>query len=138
MFDNSLFSISEAGEDFPSSIETESSIYISVIQMDDLNKRQNSNNKWNIKIYKTDLEWNNNLRLEARRTGKGNRFGSKGKPNIHGGENYQNITNNFTYFFHGKGEITDIPVNLKMSGFSTVLGAQTYETSVIFTVYDEW
>ncbi|MGM0621986.1 MAG: hypothetical protein ACQETJ_13125 [Bacteroidota bacterium] len=138
-FDNSNFSVNEAGEDFPSAIESETSFFISVLYTDDnLNRKKNPNTKWNIKVFKTDLNWHNNLKLEARRTGSGQRIGNQGNPNIHDGENNQLITNTSTYFFQGKGEIAYIPANFKLSGFSLTMGASTYETRVVFTVYDEW
>ena len=138
-FDNSNFSVSEAGENFPSSIESETSFFISVLYTDDnLNRKKNPNMKWNIKVFKTDLNWHNDLNLEARRTGNGQRIGNQGNPNIQDGESNQLINNTSTYFFQGKGEIVHIPVNFSLSGFSLTMGASTYETRVVFTVYDEW
>ena len=138
-FDNSAFSVNEAGEDFPPAIENETSFFISVLYTDDnLNRKKNPNTKWNIKIFKTDLNWHNDLRLEARRTGNGQRIGNQGNPNIQDGESNQLINNTSTYFFQGKGEIVHIPVNFSLSGFSLIMGASTYETRIVFTVYDEW
>jgi len=138
-FNNSSFSVSEAGEDFPSSIESETSFFISVLYTDDnLNRKKNPNTKWNIKVFKSDLTWNNNLRLEARRTGRGQRVGHPGNPNIHDGDSDQLITNTSTYFFRGMGEIVHIPVSFSLSGFSVTMGASAFETRVVFTVYDEW
>lgn len=137
-FDNSNFMIDEAGEDFPSGIETESSFYISVLYTDNFNNKKNPNTKWNIKVFKSDLSWNNDLKLEARRTGRGQNVGHPGNPNIHDGDNNMSITNTPTYFFKGMGEIAHIPVSFNLSGFSLTMGASTYETRVIFTVYDEW
>jgi hypothetical protein len=137
-FDNSNFSVNEAGEDFLSAIESETSFFISVLYTDNLNERKNPNTKWNIKVFKSDLTWDNNLKLEARRTGRGQSVGHPGQPNIQDGENNQPITNTSSYFFRGMGEIAYIPVNFKLSGFSLTMGASTYETRVVFTVYDEW
>jgi len=138
-FDNSAFSVNEAGEDFPPAIENETSFFISVLYTDDnLNRKKNPNTKWNIKIFKTDLNWHNDLRLETRRTGNGQRIGNQGNTNIQDGESNQLINNTSTYFFQGKGEIVHIPVNFSLSGFSLTMGASTYETRVVFTVYDEW
>jgi hypothetical protein len=41
------------------------------------------------------------------------------------------------YFFRGRGEIGDIPVNFRITGMSVVNGAQDFETKVIFTIYDD-
>jgi hypothetical protein len=138
-FDNSNFSVDEAGEDFPSSIESETSFFISVLYTDDnLNRKKSPSTQWNIKVFKSDLTWNNDLRLETRRTGRGQRVGQPGNPNVHDGDNNQLITNTSTYFFRGKGEVAYIPVTFNLSGFSLTMGASTYETRVVFTVYDEW
>ena len=137
-FDNSNFTIGEAGEDFSSGIETESSVFISVLYTDDFNKKKNPNTKWNIKIFKSDMNWDNKLKLETRRTGRGDRQGNSGNPNIHDGENYQEVSNTSTYFFRGKSEIVYIPISLRLSGLSIAMGAETFETNVVFTVYDDW
>lgn len=138
-FDNSNFSVSEAGEDFPSSIESETSFSISVLYTDDnLNRKKNPNTKWNIRVFKSDLNWHNNLKLEARRTGRGQNVGHPGNPNVQDGENNLTINNTPTYFFRGMGEIAYIPVTFNLSGFSLTMGASAYETRVVFTVYDEW
>jgi len=137
-FDNSNFIIAEAGEDFPSGIESESSFFISVLYTDDFNKKKNPNTKWSIKVFKSDLTWHNNLMLECKRTGNGDKIKNSGNANIHDGENYQEISNTSTYFFRGKSEIAYIPIALIINGLSLVMGAETFETSVVFTVYDEW
>ena len=138
-FNNSNFSVSEAGEDFPSSIENEASFFISVLYTDDnINRKNNPNTKWNIRVYKSDLSWNNDLQLEARRTGRGQSIEHPGNPNIHDGDNYQRITDTSTYFFRGMREVAYIPISFKLSGFSLTMGSSTYETRVVFTVYDDW
>lgn len=138
-FDNSNLSVSEAGEDFPPSVESETSFFISVLYTDDnLNRKKNPNTKWNIRVFKSDLTWNNDLKLEARRTGRGQRVGHPGNPNVQDGDNYQNVTNTPTFFFRGMGEVVNIPVTFNLSGFSLTMGASTYETRVVFTVYDDW
>ena len=137
-FNNSLFSVSEAGEDFPSSIESETSVFISVINGNLMDKFINQNNKWRIFVQKTDVQWDTDLILEAKRTGKGYKPNRNGRPNIHNGDNFQVITNNPTYFFNGKSEVAFIPINLKLNGFSIVMGAKDFETNVVFTVYDNW
>ncbi len=136
-FDNSLFTISEAGNDFPASIKSKAAIYISIVNYNYLDKKNNKNNKWNIEINKADLIWDDNLKLEAKRKGKGHNFGKKRHSNIQGGSNFQVITNNGIEFFKGKGEIENIPIKLKLSGFSITMGAKDFETNIVFTVYDD-
>jgi hypothetical protein len=136
-FDNSLFSISEAGLDFSSDLESQSSIYLSVSK-DNVTQRNNFNSKWwTIKVYKQD-NWNSDMKLQIQRTGKGNRVGNNGNPNIGGGSEYLIVQNTETDFFEGKGEVSNIPVSLKLSGISVTMGAGSYSSRMIFTIYDSW
>jgi hypothetical protein len=137
-FNENLPAISEAGTDYSVSLETQSTVNISVLYDDQLNKKNNPNEKWRVFLHKQDMEWNNNLVLEARRTGRGSRFNHPGNPNINDGENFQQVTNNPVYFFRGRGEIVQIPLALRLNGFSVTMGAGDFETSIVFTVYDEW
>ncbi|HKI87646.1 MAG TPA: hypothetical protein VKA38_01375 [Draconibacterium sp.] len=136
-FDNSMYYITEAGNDFPSSIETETSIYISVSYDNFWDKKFNPNQKWRLYINKTDVNWNPDLILEVIRTGDGNHPGNRGKTNIHDGTNYHNISNNPAYFFRGKDEISDIPISFRIIGLSITMGAQEYETNIVMTIYDD-
>lgn len=136
-FDNSQFSIREAGEDFPSSVESGSSVYISVLYGNYWDKKSNPNKKWKINIHKSDLTWDTNLMLEAKRTGKGYNSKKNGNSKIYDGNNYQIATNTPTYFFSGKDEITDIPISFKIEGVSIIMGAKEVETNIVFTVYDD-
>jgi len=137
-FNTAMLSIDEAGDDFPSDIEAENPFYVSVFHADSWDKKVNPSDRWNIKIYKSDSNWDNELQLETKRTGNGYNSNGGGNPNIHDGEIYQTVTNTPVYFFRGQSEITDIPVLLKLSGFSLSMGAETYDTNIIFTVYDSW
>jgi hypothetical protein len=137
-FNENLLTINEAGNNYPSSLEAQSSVHVSVLHEDQLNRRNNPNEKWRVFIHKQDMEWNGGLFLEARRTGSGSRFNHPGNPNINDGENFQQITNIPVYFFRGRGEIVQIPLALKLSGFSLTMGARDFETSLVFTVYEDW
>lgn len=137
-FGHSLTPISEAGLDFPSSLEAESSVYVSVIYDNLLDKKNNPNDKWRVHLHKIDMEWNQELSLEARRTGSGYKPDNPGNPNIRDGDNFQPVSNIPAYFFRGRGEIVQIPVALQLRGFSVTMGASDFETSLVFTVYDDW
>ena len=137
-FTHNLTPISEAGLDYPSTLQAESSVYVSVISNNLLDKRKNPNEKWRIHVHKLDMEWNQELALEARRTGSGFKPDNPGNPNINDGDNFQQITNIPVYFFRGRGEIVQIPVALQLRGFSVTMGARDFETSLVFTVYDDW
>lgn len=136
-FTNMLAPITEAGNDFPSSLESESSVFVSVLQNNQLDKKKNQNQKWRVFIHKMDMTWNSNLILEARRTGNGSRPNNPGNPNISNGENFQQVTDISSYFFEGRSEIIQIPLALKLAGFSVTMGARDYETNIVLTVYDD-
>ena len=134
-FDNSLYTIMEAGNDFPASIENESALYVSITKFSGGN--YNANQKWKINILKSDLIWNPNLILEVIRTGDGRRPDNPGNTIISDGTSYQTITNTSNYFFSGKSEIVNIPINFKLSGVSITMGAKNFETNIYLTVYDD-
>ncbi|QIA09782.1 hypothetical protein [Draconibacterium halophilum] len=137
-FDQNSFTISDAGADFPNSIESESSLYLSVLSGDEWDKKLNPNRKWKLEVRKEDLIWDEEIQLEIVRAGDG--YGNKNKHNkskIYDGTNYQRIENISSYFFRGKGQITEIPIQIRLSGLSIVHGAKDYETNVILTVYDD-
>lgn len=136
-FNNSSYIITEAGNDFPSSIENESSVYVSVLYSSFWDKYFNPNQKWKVDIQKSDLTWDQDLKLEAIRTGDGTRSWYGGKSNISDGTTYQTITNTSNLFFKGKNEVNYVPLNFKLSGVSITMGAQDFETNIILTVYDD-
>lgn len=138
-FDNSTYSISEAGEDFASSLSPESSAYISINYIDFLDLIFGSDIKWRIFVSKSDILWHQNLTLEIKRNGKGNKASWLGpSPTINHGTGYQTITNNPVYFFRGRYGSTDIPLGFRINGASLSMGASQFETTITFTIYDDW
>lgn len=138
IFDNSGLLISEAGEDFPSFLESDVPLHLSVKYIDSWNKMNNPDNRWNIQVSRSDIIWHPDLIMEVRRSGNGYVPDSNRNPNIHDGDIFQAVTNTTGYFFRGKGEVVYIPLELQLKGLSVIMGAGTFETSIIFTVYDEW
>ncbi len=136
-FDSSSLIISEAGEDFTASVESYAPVYVSVLSDNQLDKKINPGHSWRIFIHMQEIDWNDDLRLEVKRTGTGSKPDSNGKPQISNGENYQLIQSTPGYFFNGKGEIAQIPLGFRISGFSVTMGAKNFESSLIFTVYDD-
>ncbi len=126
------------GLDFPSSIESEPTVNISVLYNDNSNAKANPNQKWRIFINKSDLIWNPSLTVEAIRTGSGKNMIHKVFQLISDGESYQEITDVPSYFFKGRSEIAYIPLQFRISGLSVVLGANSYETNIVLTVYEDW
>lgn len=137
-FDRNSFTISEAGSDFASNIEVESDILLTVDSGDEWDKRNNPNRKWKIEVRREDISWDDKINLEIIRNGNGYWKNNKGNEgHIYNGTNYQSVNVNSSYFFGGKGLISDIPVHLRLSGFSIVNGANDYETNVVLTIYDD-
>ena len=140
-FNNSQYVITEAGEDFPSAIESETSLYVSVQYRGSwFAYLFNPDKQWRIFIHKSDLNWDSDLVLSAKRTGTGSIINNWwAQPLfIRDGSNFQNITNAPVHFFRGRHGIVNIPVSFKLTGASLTMGAKTFETNVIFTVYDDW
>jgi hypothetical protein len=137
-FNEESISIRNAGSDFAVTVESESSLYVMVIFGNFWDKWFYPNAPWRIEIQKSDYNWNNNLVLETVRSGNGVNLNNRNKPSkIYDGTNYQTVNNMSGYFFRGRGEIEDIPINFRISGMSVVNGAQDFETNIILTVYDD-
>lgn len=136
-FENPNYMINEAGLDFPS-IESESTVQISVTFSNYWDKKDNPNGKWRINVHKSDIQWNQDILLQIKRTGDGYKAKNDKNGNIKDGDDYQIITDAPSYFFQGKDEITYIPLLLKVDGLSVTMGALDFETNIILTVYDDW
>jgi len=138
-FDGVSFNINKAGEDFSSSIESESSVSVSVDFQNILESFFNPNKKWRMEVTKEDVIWNNNIVLEIKRAGDGSGswLTNHGKTHLNGGENYQVVDGISRDFFNGKGGAYFVPLQLKLTGFSVTLGAQDFETNVVLTIYDD-
>ncbi|RIJ49927.1 hypothetical protein D1614_04070 [Maribellus luteus] len=138
-FDGVDFIINEAGEDYSPSVESESSVYVSIDFQSFWDALFNPNRKWKIEVAKEDLTWNNHVKLEIKRTedGYGDWSNNKRKTRIKGGDNYQVVDRVSRDFFSGKGSAYFVPLQLKLSGISVTQGAQDFETNVILTIYDD-
>ncbi len=137
-FDESAFTIQEAGSDFSSSIVSDASFYVSVAFGNHWDQKTNSNRKWKILVQREDLTWNSDINLEIIRTGNGIWKNDKEmKSKISGGSTYFTVKEAAQEFFSGKGAITNIPVQVKLSGFSIVNGANNFETNIVLTIYED-
>jgi len=137
-FDMNSFTVTEAGNDFPSNIEIESNLMLSINSGNIWDWWGNSNRKWKIEVRREDISWNDAINLEIVRSGNGYSINNRGNTgHIYNGTNFQSVGNNSSYFFGGKGLIYYIPIQLRLSGFSIVNGANDYETNVILTIYDD-
>ena len=140
-FDNALFSISEAGENFPSSLESETSIDVTIYYLGGFLAYIFLPDKhWHINISKIDFNWDDDLIIEARRAGNGNLIDPYTAQDLFivDGDSYQEISDTPNYFFRGRHGISNIPLQLQISGASLAMGAETYETKIVLTVYEGW
>ncbi len=136
-FNNLIFDIKEAGEDFQPNIESESNLEISITYINFWDKKDNPNEKWRINVHKSDITWNSEINLQIKRSGDGNSTSKKSRIKLNDGENFQTITNTPSYFFRGKDEVENIPLDIQLNGISLAMGAQEFETNIILTVYDD-
>jgi len=84
---------------------------------------------WRVDISKSDTNWDANLQLWTRRTGNGTGLGS-----ISGGTAYQQVTGVDSYFFNGNFPHYNIPIQYQVRGVSVQVPADSYETTVVYTI----
>lgn len=83
---------------------------------------------WRVDIKKQDGTWDASLLLSARRTSSGT-GGS-----VAGGDAYQQVTDTYATFFTGSEDVTDVNVQLRLSGVSVSIPRAAYTTTVYYTV----
>lgn len=86
-------------------------------------------------IQKSDTSWNSTLILNAKRTGNGTGVIGFSTSN---GTTYQAVTNTPQYFFEtrpGVGtQVSNIPIQYSITGFTVLLPAKAYTTTLLYTV----
>lgn len=133
-FDVVQINVSDPGEDVEAVITANSGVRLSV---ESNNYWEQKNEKWRIYVHKKNVEWVDEIKLELRRQGDGEKKDKKGAGNIHDGSTFTEITDNPTYFFRGMGLISNIPLDFRLNELSLSLGANEFETDVVFTIYDD-
>ena len=83
---------------------------------------------WRVDIKKQDGTWDASLVLSARRASAGT-GGS-----VAGGASYQQVTDTNAIFFTGSQDVTDINVQLQLSGVSVSIPRAAYSTTIYYTV----
>lgn len=127
----------EAGEDYSQTLTETQEIFLSISDPDYFGKKSNVK-KWRVFV-SINSELTGSAGIEAKRTGKGNKVGSNGNPNIHDGDFFRSVTSTETYFFRGMGEISIIPVSFKLTGMSVLVGEESAaQTEIIFTIKEGW
>lgn len=136
-FDAANFSIEQAGADFSSSIESESTLFVTVDSNNRWDKKNNPNRKWKVEVRKEDVSWDDAMQVEIVRSGNGYSKENNKSNRVNDGQNYQVVSANSSYFFGGKGLVSEIPIQFRLSGISLVHGAGDFETNVMLTIYDD-
>lgn len=130
-FNETQLEVGEAGNDISANLRS-NAVYLSV----NSNYYWNMNNeRWRIYIHKSDINWDDQIQLTVKRTGKGQKYWG-GKPYIQGGNSNVRINDNPTYFFNGKDKVLNIPVKFRVKKLSLTMGAEDFETDIVFTIYD--
>ncbi|HYQ57414.1 MAG TPA: hypothetical protein VEP89_08690 [Draconibacterium sp.] len=133
-FNEVQINVSDPGEDIEAVITANSGVQLSV---ESQNFWEQKNEKWRIYVHKTSIEWVDDIKLEIRRQGDGDKLNKKGGGNVHDGSIFAEIKDNPNYFFSGMGLISNIPLDFRINELSLSLGANDFETDVVFTIYDD-
>jgi hypothetical protein len=90
---------------------------------------------WSISIQKSDLFWDNQLKIFAKRTSDGLAYSNSNYPHsVGGGEVFQEITDFNQFFFSGLRGLTDIEIQYKLEGVSVLIPAEKHEAEIIYTI----
>lgn len=116
----------KAGEDY--SLETETKH--DGVRMDI--KKLKRQTYWRVTVNKSDINWDNQVKVYVRRTNDGS-----GNGTTWGGTNYTQITNMPQTFLQGQGLLNNIYLQYKLSGISVELPANTYYTDIVYTLYEQ-
>jgi len=86
---------------------------------------------WRVDVLRIDSHWHANLVLSIRRTGTGSGTGT-----VTGGGGFQAITTTSQTFVTGSGNRAGIQLQERLGGVSVSIPADTYTTTVQYTVVD--
>ncbi|MBO6517867.1 MAG: hypothetical protein JJ975_15080 [Bacteroidia bacterium] len=116
----------KAGEDY--SLETESKqdgVSMSI-------RKLKRNSYWAVTVYKSDINWNNKVKIYVRRTN-----GGSGNGYTWGCTNYTRVRNMPQSIMWGAGGLNNIYLQYRLSGISMDLPANTYYTDIVYTLYEQ-
>jgi hypothetical protein len=88
-----------------------------------------SQSDWQIKVRRSDGNWNSAVSLFIRRTSDGGGDGT-----ISGGGAYVEVTMLDTEFFSGSGDRTAVALQYKLTGMSVAVSPNDYSTTLISTL----
>jgi hypothetical protein len=110
-----------AGSDLPNQLESIAGVTTLTIT--------NAPGAWTLRARRSGKRWNNDFALFVKRTSAGVGSGS-----ISGGEGYVEITGSNGEIFEGAGSRSSISLQFKLTGLASNVAAETYFSSIIFTV----
>lgn len=100
---------------------------------------------WAVDVHKEDVNWHTDLLIDVRRTGNGQC--NQTTYSVSGGTSYMNITGTDSQFFFGQVSgylgwfgsftVSDIPLQYRLRGVSATVPAQTYTTTIYYTIRDQ-
>ena len=86
---------------------------------------------WYVDIQRIDISWDPALHIELQRTSNGSGIGT-----ISGGTGFLEAEAASRRLFQGTGDRSSVLIQLKLSGVSVTVGADTYSTQIVFTLLD--
>lgn len=89
---------------------------------------------WRVSVRKTDANWDNTASIFVRRTNNGSPIFSWLTLTLTGGQAYQQITGTDQIFFSGNRGARGINIQYELRGVSVVMAAQSYSTTIVYTV----
>lgn len=110
-----------AGSDLPNQLESIAGVTMLTIT--------NAPGAWKIRARRSSSQWNDSFALFVKRTSAGSGNGS-----ISGAEAYVEITGNDAEIFAGSESRSSISLQFKLTGLASNVAAETYLSSIIFTV----
>ncbi|MFA9372315.1 MAG: hypothetical protein ACERIH_11455 [Labilibaculum antarcticum] len=125
--------ILDAGMDYPTNYMSKTG----KIKFDITHNKSKERNgyDWSISIQKSDLFWDNQLKIFARRTSDGFAYSNASYAHsVDGGEVFQEIEDFNQFFFSGLRGHTDMKIQYKLKGISVLIPAEKYETEIIYTI----
>jgi len=132
-FNKTQLVVGEAGSDISANLRS-NTVYLSINSNYFWNMK---NERWRIYVHKSDINWDDDINFTVKRTGTGKKYSGGGTPEIQGGKGYRKVTDNPTYFYKGKDKVLNIPMKFRIKKLSLTMGAEDFETDVIFTIYDD-
>lgn len=96
----------------------------------DISGAINPDHSWRVDVRRIDTNWDNRFRIYIMRTTSGSGSG------VAGGEIYQEVTPLDNSFFTGVGNVTDIKVQLRVTGTSVQIKPDSYSTVLYYTIFD--